>query len=369
MKRFLMILSLIFPLNVGANTYPNTATGSLTKTDVLGPGDRANSFPRYYIFNKYLSGFNINNNIYDRNIFLCMSATDTSTGACHTGVVGSLGATYGTSNISLQFTEKRSLMKRNLTLNGYKNHVFTGVASGCGVTGNMVLNSHVYSCAVGGSLVRANGTLLTLFIPENEINKLPFGGIWEATLVLRVKRYADNDFGTYTINITVHLTDKGNIQVWLPAFKSAPRVDLNLRPKGNGEFVGNNTLDMCLYDGYSTNSESMEIRFWDDSGQTGSNTYYLSKTREPSLKLPYSVSFLLGGRTLKPKNGQSFTINDPLALEINWNRITAVSMPEINVPVLCWPAKLLLNANVKNPDAGQYAGKLNIIFTPSSENL
>ncbi|WP_045449950.1 CfaE/CblD family pilus tip adhesin [Citrobacter sp. S-77] len=370
MKRLLMILSLILPLNVGANTYPYTPTGTLTKTDVLGPGDRVNSFPKYYIFNGYLSGFDINSDLYDRNIFLCMSATDTSTGACHTAGIGSLGATYGVSNISLQFTERRSLIKRNLILNGYKNHVFAGNASGCGVTGNMVLNSHVYSCSLtNGTTQRSNGTLLTLFIPENEINKLPFGGIWEATLVLKVKRYADFDFGTYTINITVHLTDKGNIQVWLPDFKNSPRVDLNLRPKGSGEYVGSNTLDMCLYDGYSTNSESMEIRFYDNSGQTGSNTYYLSKIGESSLKLPYSVSFLLGGRTLKPKNGQSFTINDPLGLEINWNRITAVSMPEINVPVLCWPAKLLFNANVKNPDAGQYKGHLNIIFTPSSENI
>jgi hypothetical protein len=288
-----------------------------------------------------------------------MSSTDTSTGACHTGIAGA--TINGTSNISLQFTEKRSLVKRNLTLTGYKNHIHE---YGC-ADRNLRLNSHSYTC--NGSFAR--GTLLTLFIPENEINKLPFGGIWEATLILKVQRYAGPDLGTYTINITVNLTDKGNIQVWLPAFKTAPQVDLNLRPKGNGVYVGSNTLDMCLYDGYSTNSESMEIKFSDDSGYTGSNIYYLSKTGETSSKLPYSVSFLLGGRTLNPKNGQSFTINDPLALEINWNRITAVSMPEINVPVLCWPAKLFLNANVNNPDAGQYKGKLNIIFTPSSQNL
>jgi CFA/I fimbrial subunit E len=94
----------------------------------------------------------------------------------------------------------------------------------------LTLNSAHFNC---GNYA-PSGASLYLYIPADELKKLPFGGIWDATLKLSVKRRYSETYGTYTINITVKLTDKGNIQIWLPQFKSNARVDLNLRPTGEG---------------------------------------------------------------------------------------------------------------------------------------
>lgn len=178
----------------------------------------------------------------------------------------------------------------------------------------------------------------------------------------------DTTYGFYTINISVNLTDKGNVQVWLPQFKSDARVDLNLRPTGGGTYIGRNSVDMCFYDGYSTKSNSLEIIFQDDNVKSDGK-FYLKKTNDDSKELAYTLSLLLAGKNLTPTNGQTLYITDAASLETNWNRITAATMPEISVPVLCWPRRLQLDANVKNHEAGQYMGNINITFTPSSQTL
>ncbi len=360
MKRVIMALSLVFSMGIYASTWTETTPGSLSFTYGLGPWDRSTSPPGsdYYLLTNHVAGYGSSQ--YDRIVFLCTSSTDTSRGACPTSGLSTVS--YGRTTLSLQFKEKRSLVKSNLNVIGWKVPRF---ASGACTENNTTLNSHVYTCA-GES---AQGLTLSMYIPANEISKLPFGGIWEATLVLNVRRIASTVYGQYTMNFTINLTDKGNIQVWVPGFHSDPRVDLNLRPEGNGRYTGTNTLDMCFYDGYSTNSSSIEIRLQDDSGLSAGNTYYLNKTDDLTNQLPYNVALLLGGRRFEPENGTSFTIDDGTVLETNWNRITAVSMPEINVPVLCWPARLLFSADVNNPTAGQYSGNIHITFTPSSANL
>lgn len=364
MKKFIMILFLVFSVEVHASSWTSTTPGTQTFTYTLGPWDRSQVLPsqNHYFLNNHVAAFGSSS--YNKTVFLCRSTTNTSTGACP-----SSGLSYvskDTTTINLQFTEKKSLVKKDLQIIGWKVPRFS--YSGCPEY-TSTLNSNSYSCSTGSASYEAEGVTISLYMPQSEINQLPFGGIWEATLVFTVRRIAGTVYGTYTMNITVDLTDKGNIQVWVPGFHSDPRVDLNLRPEGNGRYTGTNTLDMCFYDGYSTNSNSMEIRFQDDSGSSASNTYYLNKTDEPTNRLPYSVALLLGGRRFEPENGTAFTINDSTVLETNWERITAVSIPEINVPVLCWPARLLFSADVNNPTAGQYSGNIRITFTPSSENL
>lgn len=363
MKKIFIFLSIIFSAVVSAGRYPETTVGNLTKSFQAPRQDRSVQSPIYNIFTNHVAGYSLSHNLYDRIVFLCTSSSNPVNGACPT--VGTSGIQYGTTTITLQFTEKRSLIKRNINLAGNKKPIWENQS--CDTSNLMVLNSKSWSCGAYGN---ANGTLLNLYIPAGEINKLPFGGIWEATLILRLSRYGEvssTHYGNYTVNITVDLTDKGNIQVWLPGFHSNPRVDLNLHPIGNYKYSGSNSLDMCFYDGYSTNSDSMVIKFQDDN-PTYSSEYNLYKIGGTE-KLPYAVSLLMGEKIFYPVNGQSFTINDSSVLETNWNRVTAVAMPEVNVPVLCWPARLLLNADVNAPDAGQYSGQIYITFTPSVENL
>lgn len=364
MKKFIMALSLVFSASIHAS-WTETTPGSLSFPHTLGSWDRRQTLPPsdYYFFNNHVAAYGSTS--YNKTVFLCNSTTDTSTGACPTS--GSSYAINGKTTIDLQFTEKRSQVKKDLQLIGWKIPRWAEKYN-CSENIN-ALNSNSYSCLVYGTAYQASGVTLSLYMPQSEINKLPFGGVWEGTLVFKVRRIAGTVYGTYTVNITVDLTDKENIQVWIPGFHSAPRVDLNLRPEGNGKYTGTNTLDMCFYDGYSTNSDSMEIRLQDDSGASSGNTYYLNKTDNPEKQLPYSVALLIGGRRFYPENGKSFTINDSAVLSTNWRRITSVSMPEINVPVLCWPAQLLFSADVNNPTAGQYSGNIKIIFTPSSANM
>lgn len=321
--------------------------------------DRSNTSPEITLFND-IAGYSLGT--YKQPTatigFLCYGTTDYSNGACDATSFST--HVQGISDIVLQFTEKRSRVKYNLTLQGYKNYLFENFSD----SADSKLSSYYYKMCTQSPA----GVKLNLYIPPGEINKLPFGGIWEATLKLRVTHYNSNRF-VWTFNISINLTDKNNIQVWVPGFHSDPRVDLNLRPEGNGRYTGTNMLDMCFYDGYSTNSNRMEIKLQDGSGVSSGNTYYLNKIDDPSERLPYSVTLLLGGRRFKPENGMSFSINDSAVLETNWNRITAVSMPEINVPVLCWPAQLLFSADVSNPAAGGYSGNIRITFTPSSVNL
>lgn len=65
------------------------------------------------------------------------------------------------------------------------------------------------------------------------------------------------------------MVDPGNQQIYLPAFPhSTPIVNLNLtnfpgRP-GGSEIQGENTLDMCLYDGKNSTSTRTYLRFEDD---------------------------------------------------------------------------------------------------------
>ncbi|EFH3118159.1 fimbrial protein [Escherichia coli] len=359
MKIFLMILSIILFMNVAVARYPETHPNSININKLIGPIDRNVSSPSYTIFKDYVAGYTTSHTSYNGISFLCQSSNNPTHGACATSF-----ANYnpGITTINLEFTERKSLIKKVLQVKGYKTLIFP--FSSCPIE-KLTLNSHIYTC----EKQHANGTKLSMDIPAGELNKLPFGGIWEATLKLTVQRLYSQVYGTYKIDFRIDLTDKGNIQVWLPAFKTTPQIDLNLRPQNKGRYIGNNQIDMCFYDGYSTNSNSMEIIFRDDSGSTGGNMYYLNKRGAPSKKLPYSVSLLLGGRSYNPENGIPLTINNADSLEVNWNRITAVAMPEISVPVLCWPGQLLLNADIYNPQAGQYSGHINITFTPSSSNI
>lgn len=100
--------------------------------------------------------------------------------------------------------------------------------------------------------------------------------------------------------------------------------------------------------------------------------------------------FYIGDIAAKPPSGERFThtigpidrnqttgsdniyiLRDYTATDVTdyapfGNRVTAVSMPDISVPVLCWPASLSLSSKVTSPRSGNYRGELKIVFTPSS---
>lgn len=361
MNKILFIFTLFFSSGFFTFAVSADKTPGNEYINKIWSNDRGSQSPQYYILNKYLVAYSGSHTNYMRMLFVCLSSTNSVNGSCPTNENPASHYVTGTTNITLQFTEQKSLIKKDLRIVGHKNPRF--IDSSC-PTYNLTLNSNTYTC----NNAQPNGATLSLYIPTGELQKLPFGGVWNAVLKLKVKKRYDTTYGTYTINITVNLTDKGNIQIWLPQFKSDARVDLNLRPTGGGTYIGRNSVDMCFYDGYSTNSSSLEIRFQDNSAKSDGK-FYLKKINDDTKEIAYTLSLLLAGKSLTPTNGTPLNITDAASLETNWNRITAVTMPEISVPVLCWPGRLQLDAKVKNPEAGQYIGNINITFTPSSQTL
>ncbi len=333
----------------------------------------------YVIYNQDISGYDDTSYVHDygRSGYTCRSATNSMSGACPTSLSWGYGG--GETPVTLRFTEIKSHITVDLILKGSRSPMYMG-AGPCGLyTGPWALNKAIMMSCSG--ITATSGSALNLNLPQTELKKLPTGGVWTAQLLLDYRRWDPNSiFSTYTVNFRINLTDNANIQVYMPKFASTkvPQIDLNIRPKngadgrisGNQGYSGSNTVDMCLYDGFSTNSSSMQITF---SGMTdggdGSDTFNLHKNDDPTTKLPYKVNFGFSGQQPGKSiiNGQIWSINQVQQLPTNWNRITAVGIPGIAIPVLCWPAKLTISTDLPSTQpAGQYTGTLKMVFTPST---
>ena len=316
-----------------------------------------------------------------RGGFVCTSSSNSENGACPTTLVYN----YNTSplTIKLKLTEKRSHLTRDIELLGTNINIYPqpAISEGCSTYSKPYAMNNAQSpgsCNGYGT----SGNALRLWFNQSELNKLPVGGIWTGKLVINYINglWSSNNgkkLSTITVNFNLNLTDKSNIQVWLPQFKTGqPQLDLNIKPKissGNvlqSSFSGQNTLDLCLYDGYSTNSSSMEMKITGSGGGQGTTSFYLQGKN--GAELPYSVNFLFEGDSIGKliTNGSNWSVNNASSLAIHWNRIAPVTLPDISVPVLCWPAKIILKTHVPSTTAsGEYIGNLNMIFTPSSSSM
>ncbi len=364
----LFILSSLMSLHCYAdNEWPAPAMEPVNETkDVILPQMDRSSLPSadIYAYNNHITA-NLNPNNtgnYSATVYVCQSNSNSVNGKCPTGVNQSAARPLP---ISLQFTEAKSHIKQDLIVNGIRSNISNGYYS---------MGMDMTTTVEGGT-----GSALTLYLPATELKKLPVGGIWTAKLILSY-RFSSRVLSTYTINFRFDITDKANIQVYMPQFGNAstPQIDMNIRPKngasgkidGSMGYAGKNTVDMCLYDGYNTNSSSMVMQFVGvNDGGSGTDTFYLHKNNDASTTLPYKVNFGFSGDTPGKSliNGQSWSINQAQQLPTNWNRITSVGLPNISVPVLCWPAKLTLSTDLPAAQAsGSYSGTLKIVFTPST---
>ncbi len=175
------------------------------------------------------------------------------------------------------------------------------------------------------------------------------------------------------------MVDPGNQQIYLPAFPhSTPIVNLNLthfpgRP-GGSEIKGENTLDMCLYDGKNSTSTRAYLRFEDDGLPSAGRAEGAFSIRrrggsqtDARDRLDYQVSVThpVTGATETVANGKTVVwqgTNDPQYLR-------QVVLPGGRESVLCIPAPIILKtpafaASSKN--AGDYTGTLRVIYTPST---
>lgn len=320
-----------------------------------------------FIFTNELVAFNNSDySKYGRSGFVCKSSSDTKNGMCPS--TQTWGLRQEETSISLRFTESRSRMTRDLIVKGYGTVLYQN-NSPC--SPSILSFGSVSMIRCSNSDTFWAGYQLTLYFDQSELSKLPVGGIWTAQLLLDYRQWRNIYKVTYTIDFTINLTDKKNIQVWLPQFgKATPQVDLNITPFHGGGLKGKNVVDMCFYDGYSTNSSNLLLQFYDDDGTgSGSDTFRLTSTDGVN-KLPYKVSLAFQGQ-----HSESLINNQPRTLRgnslpVNWERILPVNLPDIPVPVLCWPATLTLSADLpENQPAGNYRGQLIVVFTPDSASL
>ena len=302
------------------------------------------------------------------NYWACTSSTSDENGKCPTGKGGY--AAY--LPVYLKFTEKRSGATQTLELQGTREAYWYN--GNCAMYGDpKPMNQSAQNSCSGDS---TDGVNLTLKIPAAELNKLPVGGIWTAQLKILLHNSRENEVYQWDSNITVNLTDNNNQQIYLPEFgEAAPRVDLNLRPlpgtKGNQtQMNGSATIDMCLYDGYGSNSTSFTLKFDDQQqGTTERNNGYFSiysdhgDTNLDSGRIDYYVRMQApDGKYVSVIRGDDLVISN-----IQTAHIRPVHLPGIPQAVLCVPAPLELSTktmDINSKQAGHYTGHLIVNFTP-----
>uniref|UniRef100_UPI0035C77A0C CfaE/CblD family pilus tip adhesin n=1 Tax=Serratia quinivorans TaxID=137545 RepID=UPI0035C77A0C len=327
-----------------------------------------------YIWRRASGGYDTDNGgLWGRNTWLCQSQSNSLEGACSTEAqwVYDIGKTTA---ITLTFTEQRSNLSTQLRLTAYVERTRTD--------GNCAMYTKVtplYSaphgiCLDGSPSLYYSEKVITAYLPQTELAKLPVGGIWKARLVLNVMQWSPYiKVATFSADITLDVTDKNNGAIYLPAFGSAtPRVDLNLRTQPlstapGGEVSGQANIDMCLYDGYNSNSPWLKVALSDLQTVTGRPTDVFSLRRDGSSgtaaadRVDYRITLNYNNQPQTVNNGQDITL-----ASVNSALIRPVVLPGIAFPVICTPTPLTLNVlpfAKLSKAAGHFSGTLRVTLS------
>ncbi|MGG8470856.1 CfaE/CblD family pilus tip adhesin [Rahnella sp. PAMC25617] len=302
------------------------------------------------------------------NYWACTSSTIDENGKCPTGK----GGYAANLPVYLKFTEKRSGATQTLELQGTREAYWYN--GSCAKYGDPKPMNQSAQNSCGSDLT--DGVDLTLKIPAAQLNMLPTGGIWTAQLKILLHNSSGTEVYHWDSNITVDVNDPNNQQIYLPEFgEAAPRVDLNMRPlPGTGgnqtQMNGAATIDMCLYDGYGSNSTSFTLKFDDQQqGTKERNNAYFSiysdqgDVNQDSGRIDYYVRMQApDGKYMSMIRGEDVVIPD-----IQTAHIRPVHLPGIPQAVLCVPAPLQLSTktmDINSKQAGHYTGHLIVNFTP-----
>ncbi|AYN29630.1 alpha-fimbriae tip adhesin [Buttiauxella ferragutiae ATCC 51602] len=312
-----------------------------------------------------------------RNGWVCESNSDPKHGKCSTKQVW---AATGTTTIPLLFTEKRSGMQVVLNLSGFsEQREFGGDCPG--YKGHFqIYSAAIYDCEVGTA--HTSETSLTTSIPAAELRKLPVGGLWQADLHFKLMQWSPVTFlADFNSHIELNVIDPSHIDIYFPEFSSAaPLVELDLRPRGAPDasaYAQDTTyLDMCLYDGYNSNSTRFELRLKDEGvlpADRASGDF--SIFREEGTKGPERDRIDYHVKLQDPETGGMLAVQNNQSIvwtQINQNKIRPVRLPSLTYPVLCVPAPLVISVDkfsIRDKNAGHYRGTLSVIFTPTTPTV
>lgn len=316
--------------------------------------------------------------LWGRNSWVCESNSSAEHGKCATSP--SWGAS-GTTSIPLIFTERRSGMRVALTLKGYLEvHDADDLCYGWSTRyRDQVFGAILVTCSSGGYYEEAG---LTAYIPASELSKLPVGGMWEAELHLNLTQWDPRvTLAKWVAHIRLQVIDPNHIEIYFPEFGTAsPLMELNLHPRGavnSNAWASDVTyLDMCLYDGYNSNSTRYDVLIKDEGAPAaGRADGDFSIYREGAQKGPEAdrIDFHLNIKSpedgsLQPvKNGEQITWMD-----FGNRYVRPVRLPSISYPVLCAPTPLTFivdKFNIKEKAAGRYKGTVTVIFTPTTPTV
>ncbi|KVD59349.1 CfaE/CblD family pilus tip adhesin [Burkholderia ubonensis] len=344
--------------------------------------DRGTAQAEVKIFDKASGGYDTSDAPkWGRNSWTCESASDPATGACPTEPVWQ--ASGNSTTIQLSFKEAKTGAMAVLNLRGENHYTRHLDCSGNAVSEVVSIGTvpvHVAQGATVGSCptIQWDGRALSVTIPAEELKKIPTGGIWTANLRLNLRLWGTSKPPTLAVfkaAIKLNVTDKNNIQVYLPEFTNAtPVVDLKLRTLPNGSRLsGTSNVDMCLYDGYNSQSTWFDVTASDgltiDRRDKGSYSVLLESDKSGAYasRVDYNASLTYAGKKIVLPNNETVRLQG-----VNNSAGRTVSLPGIPVPVVCTPTPLTLETPEfqsvwKRP--GKYSNKLTITFTPSSASL
>lgn len=343
-----------------------------------------------YIWETENTGYDSSNPAkWAKNGLICQSSSNPINGQCPTVTVSNK---TGTSSIPLTFIEKRSKLRVVLNVAAWHIPFFspddscsTGSTSGT----KLLINSGMYILCGSSSGNQADGSLVTAYISQSEIKKLPVGGIWEAELKMQLWQWSPYiNLGNWNAHIKLNVSDTSNQAIYFPSFGAGqgkdaqPHVDLNLRPLPGGDrqvlgrLNGSTSLDMCLYDGYGSNSRSFQVQLSEppeyptnpEGRQAGQFSVYNDTGNRNAVgnRIDYGVKMYFPGSNSFQDvvNGTTYTLDN-----INTDDIRAVRLASnISNVVLCVPTPLQINTpafNIVDKTTGHYTGKIRVVFTPS----
>ncbi|MDN0097737.1 CfaE/CblD family pilus tip adhesin [Yersinia enterocolitica] len=273
---------------------------------------------------------------------VCGSESDTSFGACPTML--KWAGYHEATNVKLRFTNIKTKATVDLTVTGNMRGV--GCAAHTGFTG---LDSACYTEEIDFEAT----------LPETELRKLPYGGVWGAQMRLKTKEWLDNPIGDVVTDIRLNVRSEASISI--------PNPTVKLPVTMTGHHLKSVTVDTCLFDGTGAGDSSRyELRLDDVSGAARGFLFALKNVTKPDARpLYYTVSAgtpgTNGDKTVwTPGLSKAFTGMDEVPIA------GTMTIGGKAVPCVQWPLTLkLLSFNPVRQAMGQYQGQINLVFTPS----
>lgn len=279
---------------------------------------------------------------------VCGSESDTSFGACPTKLKwGWWGSAAPGSNVKLRFTNLKTKAMTDLTVTG------KWESPACVVSGDG------FADIVTGCQEREDAVVFDANLPETELRKLPYGGVWVAQMRLKTMEWVvDTPIGDVVTDIRLNVRSEASI------FIPNSTVKLPVTMTGHSEPV---TVDTCLFDGTGAGDSSRyELRLDDVSGAARGDLFALKNVTKPDARpLYYTVSAgtpgTNGDKTVwTPGLSKAFTGMDEVPIA------GTMTIGGKAVPCVQWPLTLKLQPfNPVRQAMGQYQGQINLVFTPS----